>query len=245
MSIATLLSVLILYPLALLGDGCILIAIALAATVSGRAWLWGLSFGLFHTLYGVLGIIIASEVAEYSEMLGELFVLGGALFLLWHFMHHRVHHRMQGDCSCENHPAISVRPITIISTAAALSLHALAGGAVIRNITGELSDISLMVLISAASLMVGGIISIIVLLGDSERGSILKALDKLPGVVAFILSGVSFWCLYQFVSKATHLSNLISVVFVVAALALSIALGYSVHERSTNKVVRITPRQYR
>ncbi len=236
MSIATLLSVLILYPLALLGDGCILIAIALAATVSGRAWLWGLSFGLFHTLYGVLGIIIASEVAEYSEMLGELFVLGGALFLLWHFMHHRVHHRMQGDCSCENHPAISVRPITIISTAAALSLHALAGGAVIRNITGELSDISL---------MVGGIISIIVLLGDRERGSILKALDKLPGIVAFILSGVSFWCLYQFVSKATHLSNVISVIFVVAALALSIALGYSVHERSTNKVVRITPRQYR
>lgn len=231
MSLLSLASALILYPMYLLGDGCILIAIALAATVGGRPFLWGLSFAVFHALYGVIGLMVATEISEYSEHLGDVFVLIGAAILLRHFMHHRLHHMAGGDCSCENHHLIRVSASAVISTASALSIHNFASGAILRRITGEESTSNLMLLILAVSMVVGAMISTIVIIGDKRRGPILRTLDKLPGIVTTALAAICCVTLYHLVTDLIEPSTVIKTLLVGIGAALSLAAGYQVHVR--------------
>jgi hypothetical protein len=198
MSSLPFLSVLIVYPMTLFGDGCILIAIALAATVGGRPLIWGVSFAGFHALYGIIGMLVAGEIATYSSMLGEVFVLLGSVILLRHFMHHSLHHQAGDDCSCENHKPIPVSTRAIISTA-------------------------------SLSLVVGGLISTIVLIGNLERTPILRALDSLPGVVAALLTLLCCFSLYHITHELFSLSRTLEGLALCLSLALAFWMGYRVH----------------
>jgi hypothetical protein len=229
MSSLPLLSALIVYPMTLFGDGCILIAIALAATVGGRPLIWGASFAAFHALYGVIGMLAVGEIATYSSMLGEVFILLGSLVLLRHFMHHSLHHHVGDDCSCENHKPIPVSTRAIVSTASAFSLHSLASGAILRGIAGELSPVVLTSLIVGLSLVVGVLIGVIVLIGNLERTPILRALDSLPGVVAALLSLLCCFSLYHLTHALYPLSTTLEGVFLCASLAFAFWMGYRVH----------------
>jgi len=224
-----LLSALVLYPITLFGDGCILIAIALAATVGGRPVVWGASFAGFHALYGIIGMLVAGEIATYSSMLGEVFVLLGSLVLLRHFMHHSLHHQVGDDCSCENHKPIPVSTRAIVSTASAFSLHSLASGAILRGIAGDLSPMLLAVLIVALSLIVGSLIGAIVLIGNLERTPILRALDSLPGVVAALLTLLCCFSFFHVTHDFFSLSPTLEGVFLCTSLALASWMGYRVH----------------
>jgi hypothetical protein len=229
MTSLSLLSALVLYPLSLFGDGCVLIAVALAATVGGRPLLWGASFAAFHALYGVIGLLLAGEVATYSERLGELFVLVGSMVLLRHFMHHSLHHHVGDDCSCDNHKPIPVSTRAIVSTASAFSLHSLASGAVLKGIAGDVSSVTLLILIVAFSAVVGILIGVIVLVGNIERTPILRALDSLPGAVATLLTLLCCFSLYHLVHDVLSVSPFLQGLYVILSLALGIALGYRVH----------------
>ena len=235
MTSVSLLSGLVLYTLSLLGDGCILIAIALAATVGGRPLLWGASFAAFHALYGIIGMVIAGEITSYSEKLGDVFILLGSLVLLRHFMHHSLHHHVGDDCSCENHKPIAVSTRTIISTASAFSLHSLASGAILKGMAGDISSLALVTLIFVFSLIVGGLIATIVLVGNLERMPILRALDSLPGLVAALLSLLCCFSLYHLTHEVYPLSPSLQGVFLLLSLGLSFSLGYRVHRHRSEK----------
>lgn len=235
MSFAAVVSIILLYPLLLLGDGCLLIAVAVASTTRGNAFLWGAAFAFFHALYGVLGVAIVSETSHYSEILGEVFVLVGALFLLWHFLHHRIHHRMHGDCSCENHPAAVVSPLAIISTSAALSLHSMAGGAVIQSWIPEASHIATIWLLIGASCIVGATTTGIIMVGERQQQPILRLLDRLPGIVGFLLSALCFAVVFHLVLDIVELSAPLTICFVVIAAAISAYVGCLVHGKEHAK----------
>ncbi len=235
MSFGTAASIILLYPLLLLGDGCLLIAIAVASTTRGHALLWGASFTLFHALYGVLGVAIVSEASHYSEILGEIFMFVGAVFLLWHFVHHRIHHRVHDDCSCENHPPAVVSPLAIVSSAAALSLHSLAGGAIIQSWIPEASGSQTMWLLVGASCVVGAATSAIVMVGERQQQSILRLLDRLPGIVGFLLSSLCFAVVFHLTRDFIVSSSLLMGAFVVFAIAVSAYVGYIVHGKGQPK----------
>lgn len=230
MTSLSLLSVLVLYPLTLLGDGCILIAIALAATVGGRPLLWGVSFAGFHALYGILGTLVASELTTYSELLGEVFILIGSLILLRHFMHHTMHHQAGGDCSCENHKPVAVSTRAIISTASAFSLHALASGAIVRGMAGDISTTTLIILIAALSALIGVLIGAIVFIGDLERLPILRALDSLPGVVAAALTALCTFATFHLLRELFPFSPLAIAGYTFIAGAIAVLTGLKVHQ---------------
>lgn len=238
MTSLSLLSVFILYPLTLLGDGCILIAVALAATVGGRPIIWGAAFAFFHALYGIIGILVASEVAEYSETLGHVFILIGSYILLKHFMHHSLHHQAGGDCSCESHKPPPVSTRAIISTASAFSLHSLASGAIVRGMTETITTPVLIFVLFGLSIMIGVLIGVIVFVGDLERMPILRALDKLPGVVAAALTALCCFSGYHLVGGIVELSPAIQGALLVGSVILSGGLGRRVHRHRARGVVQ-------
>ncbi len=243
----SLLSVFVLYPLTLFGDGCILIAIALAATVGGRPLVWGAAFALFHALYGVTGIVLAGKITTYSELLGDVFILLGSLILLRHFMHHTLHHQVGGDCSCENHRQIPVSTRAIFSTASAFSLHSLASGAIVRGISGEVPTPLLIAMIIGLSTLVGVLIATIVFVGDLERLPILRALDSLPGVVATLLTGLCFFALYHLLHEVHEFSPLSSGAFIFISVVVAVSMGLKVHRHrakpSTTPLTQISSRR--
>jgi hypothetical protein len=243
MSIFSFLSVTALYTLSLIGDGCIVIAIALAATVGGRPWLWGLSFASFHALYACIGMLIAGELTHYSNFLGDLLVLGGSLVLLRHFLHHRVHHIMQKDCSCEHHHHTQMSAGGIISTAAALSLHSLAAGAIVREMVGPASSSVVISILLVSSTVVGTLIAFIVLIGETEGAPILKKLDKIPGIFATVLAGMCCWALYHTLEEFFTFSTGFLFAYGIASILVSLALGYTIHERGNSSLVQIPSRR--
>jgi hypothetical protein len=238
MSVASLITVLILYPLTLFGDGCVIVAIAIAATMGGRPWLWGSSFALFHAVYGVIGMLMASEIAEYSEVIGDLFILVGAGFLLTHFMHHRLHPRVGGDCSCEHHAPGPISTRTIISTASAFSLHSLASGAIVRRMTGEVETTTLVILLVCLSLVIGLLIGGILLIGERERMPILRSLDKLPSVVAAALAAVCCFSIYHASHDLVPMSGMMLVWFLCFSCLFVFFCGYKVHTRGAIRADR-------
>lgn len=248
MTFLSLLTITILYPITLLGDGCVLIAVALAATVGGRPLIWGASFALFHAIYGLLGTILAEEIASYSEMVGDLLVLLGTCVLLRHFVHHRLHHQAGGDCSCENHKPVPVKTSAIISTASAFSLHAFASGAILQGLSAqELSRQSLAIIIFATSLLVGILVGVIILIGDKERMPILRSLDKLPSAVTLILATICAFSIYHLLNNLYPFSLMVDIIFSIGAIALIGLLTFRVHtgaaQSSQIKTVSIGIRQ--
>jgi hypothetical protein len=243
MSFLSLLSVTALYTLSLVGDGCVVVALALAATVGGRPWLWGVSFASFHALYASIGVVVAAELVRYSDLLGDLLVLIGSLVLLRHFMHHRIHHIVQKDCSCEHHHHSQMSSWGILSTAGALSIHSLAGGAIVRELVGPVSTLTLTSILLLSSVLVGALIATIVFLGETERAPILKKLDKIPGVFAALLTGVCCWALYHTLHEFLSTSWVVNALYVVASIAISVTLGYITHERGSSALVQIPSRR--
>ncbi len=243
MALVSFLSVTALYTLSLVGDGCIVVAIALAATVGGRPWLWGLSFATFHAVYACIGMLIAGELTQYSNVLGDLLVLVGSLVLLRHFVHHRVHHIVQKDCSCEHHHQAQMSAGGIISTAAALSLHSLAAGAIVREMVGPVPSSIVVSILLVSSAVVGALIAFIVLIGETEGAPILKKLDKIPGIFASVLAGICCWALYHTLHEFFAPSTGFLLVYAIASVLVSLALGYVTHERGNSSLVQLPSRR--
>jgi hypothetical protein len=229
----SLLSFILVYPLVLAGDGCILIAIALVATTGGNPWVCGAAFAFFHALYSISGMLLAAEAARYSETLGSIIALVGTLILLKHFIHHRLHHGSHGDCSCEHHHVQPVTSLQIISTAAALSLHALAAGPILSQMSGVTERFTLASMLLGASLIVGSLISLIVLVGESRRAAIMKVLDSLPGVVTAALTAIACYALFHLFEHTVEPSSSLILAFAALSLAMCVGAGYWMHNRSS------------
>jgi hypothetical protein len=244
MSSLSLLSFILVYPLMLAGDGCVLIAIALVATTGGNPWVCGAAFAFFHALYAVTGTLLAAEAAHYSETVGGIIVLLGTLILLKHFVHHRLHHGSHGDCSCENHTVQPISTLQIISTAAALSIHALAAGPILSHISGVNDQTTLISMLLGASVVVGLLISLVVLVGETRRATIMKFLDSLPGVVTATLTGIACYALFHVLEHAVELSTAAVSAFSCLSALVSVGLGYWIHNRSSPQqpIVRIPSR---
>jgi hypothetical protein len=241
MSVSALLSLMMVYPVMLLGDGCVVIAIALVATTGGNPWICGAAFALFHALYSIIGMLLATEVADYSETLGSLIVAVGSAILLKHFVHHRLHHISHGDCSCEAHSLEPASTIQMISTAAALSIHALAAGPIVSQVTGVREVTTLVPVLLATSLFVGVIIALVVFVGEKRRGVILKTLDTLPGVVTATLSGLTSYAIFHLLRHLVDMSLPLSLGLISLFTLLSCYFGFWMHCRSvTPAPIQIT-----
>jgi drug/metabolite transporter (DMT)-like permease len=189
-------------------------------------------------------MVVASEVTLYSELLGDILVLAGTIVLLRHFLHHRFHHIAKRDCSCENHQHTEMSAGAIISTAAALSLHALAAGAIVREMVGPVGNSTLALILLSSSVIVGVLISVIVLLGDTERIPILRKLDKIPGVFAAILTGLCCFALYHTFQDMLTPSTSVTLAFTLASVLISGFVGYITHTRDTERMVQISSRNF-
>jgi hypothetical protein len=231
----SLLPIIALYLVTLLGDGCIIIAMAVVATMGGSPWAWGASFAGFHAVYSLAGLALATELSLYSQIVGDLFALIGALVLLSHFVHHRLHHGAHGDCRCENHEPKPASAGTMLSTAGTLSIHALAAGPVLERTLGATASGLIAPLLLLASLFLGAVVAAIVLLGETQRGRILRALDQLPGVVSALLSGVSFFMLFHAVEELYEFIPLTLALYTTFAVAASVTLGIFIHQRSATR----------
>lgn len=232
MSALSLLSFILVYPLMLAGDGCILIAIALVATTGGNPWVCGAAFAFFHALYAVTGTLLAAEAAHYSETVGGIIVLLGTLILLKHFVHHRLHHGSHGDCSCDHHTIQPISTMQMVSTAAALSVHALAAGPILSHMSGVTDRATLIYMLLGASVVVGSLISLVVLVGETRRATIMKFLDSLPGVVTATLTGIACYALFHVLEHAVELSTSAVFAFSLLSILVSVGLGYWIHNRS-------------
>lgn len=230
----SLLSFILLYPLLLAGDGCILIAIALVATTGGNPWVCGAAFAFFHALYAVAGTLLAAEAAHYSETLGGVIVFVGTFVLLKHFIHHRLHHGSHGDCSCEHHQVAPISSLQIVSTAAALSIHALAAGPILSHMSGVTEQKLLIIMLLSASVAIGLLISLVVLVGETRRATIMKILDSLPGVVTAGLTGIASYALFHIVEHAIELPNGGIAAFILCAVGTSVGVGYWMHNKTAS-----------
>lgn len=239
----SLLWLILVYPLVLAGDGCVLIAVALVATTGGNPWVCGAAFAFFHALYATIGMLIAAEAAHYSEILGSVIALIGTLILLKHFIHHRLHHGSHGDCSCEHHHTEPMSATQTISTAAALSIHALAAGPIVSQMSGVTDQSILLPILLGASLVIGLLISLVVLVGESKRAVIMKVLDSLPGVVTAALAAIACYAAFHLVEHLLEPPNSVIIAFVSLSVAISLGSGYWMHSRSgtlPSAVVRST-----
>lgn len=240
MTPASLISVLLIYPLVLAGDGCLLIAIALVATTGGNPWLCGAAFAFFHALYSMSGLLLASSIADTSETLGSVIALVGSLVLLKHFIHHRLHHVAHGDCSCENHQADPLSTIKVISTAAALSLHSLAAGPILRQMSGITSTPALLAILMSSALFVGLLISLVIFVGESRRAAIMKMLDTLPGIVTGTLTAVSCYALFHVIEHSLTLAEHVHFILIVVSAIASVGVGSWMHTRSGAPLPQLT-----
>ena len=224
----------LLYPLSALSDGCLLIAIALATAMGGRPLLWGACFALTHALYSLLGVLALTEIEAYSETVGDALVFTGSLLLLRHFLHHHFHHQPGGDCGCDNHPQQASLG-TMLSTAAGLSLHALASGAIALQIVGDVSLPALITLLLISSLVIGIAVSAAVYIGDAERSILTRFFDRIPGLVAAFLVAVSGWCLLHLVEHLCALPESLEFFCGGAVLVIACVTGYLVYDRPNSK----------
>ncbi len=237
----SLLSFILVYPLVLAGDGCILIAIALVATTGGNPWVCGAAFAFFHALYSISGMLLAAEAAHYSETLGSVIALVGTLILLKHFVHHRLHHGSHGDCSCEHHAVQPITTLQTISTAAALSIHALAAGPILSHMSGVTERATLAAMLVGASLIVGTLISLVVLVGESRRTAIMKVLDSLPGVVTAALTAIACYALFHLFEHTVEPSSGLILAFAALSAVMCLGAGYWMHNRSSPAARGKTP----
>ena len=240
MPLSGLISTILLYPLVLAGDGCILIAIALVATTGGSPWVCGAAFAFFHAFYSILGIALVSELVEYSETLEEVIVLVGSLVLLKHFIHHRLHNGSHGDCSCEHHHPIVITPLQIFSTAAALSVHALATGPIVRNISGINETSRLIPLLLASSALLGVFISLIVFVGEQKRAKILRFLDALPGVVTGTLVAICCYSLSHVVEHLVEPPHWVETLLLMLGAIISVVCGYVMHTKTAKPIIHLS-----
>lgn len=237
----SLLSFILVYPLVLAGDGCILIAIALVATTGGNPWVCGAAFAFFHALYSVVGMLLAAEATHYSETLGSIIALLGTIILLKHFIHHRLHHGSHGDCSCEHHHTQPISAIQTISTAAALSIHALAAGPILSHMSGVTETTTLITMLLGASVTIGVLISLVVLVGESRRAAIMRVLDSLPGVVTSALTAIACYALFHLLEHAVEPSTVGTLVFVAISAVTCLGTGVWIHNRSVPAEITRAP----
>ncbi len=220
----------ILYPLSALSDGCLLIAIALATTMGGRPLLWGACFALTHAAYSLLGVLALTEIGAHSEIIGDALVFTGSFLLLRHFLHHHFHHQPGGDCGCDHHPQQASLG-AMLSTAAGLSLHALASGAIALQIVGDVPVGNLIALLLASSLVIGIVVSAAVYIGDSERSILTRFFDRIPGFVAAFLVAVSGWCFLHLLDHLAVIPQSVEFLCGVAVIILAAVVGYLVYDR--------------
>lgn len=234
MSFSTWLPVSVLYPLTSVSDGCLLVAAALATTLGGRPALWGASFALAHLVYALTGAFAISQLNESSEIVGDVLIVLGALFLLRSTIHHQVSHRPGGGCGCAYHPA-AASPWAMLTTAFGLSLHAVATGAIARQLMGESGTTPLLSVIIATSLLIGVLVSVIVQIGEWERGPITKFFDKIPGIISGALVLVVGWCSHHLVEHLFELSHMGTLAFSILVGAASLAVAWYVREKTSSR----------
>jgi uncharacterized membrane protein YgaE (UPF0421/DUF939 family) len=94
---------------------------------------------------------------------------------------------------------------------------------------GEINLPILIALLLGMSAVVGALISTIVFIGDLERMPILRALDKLPGLVAAVLTGLCCFATFHLLHGILEGSRLFEGLFLILSVLVSVTVGYRVH----------------
>jgi len=98
--------------------------------------------------------------------------------------------------------------------------------------TGDISTLTLILLLVGSSILIGSLLGTIVLIGARERLPILRALDKLPGFVTAALTGVCGLSVYHLVAEFVPMSGALTWAFIIVTSALAMFLGIKVHYRN-------------
>jgi hypothetical protein len=99
---------------------------------------------------------------------------------------------------------------------------------------GDVSNSTLVILLVCLSAIIGALIYGILIVGEKERLPILHLLDKLPGIVAAVLTAVCCFSVYHIVSDVWDFSTIGDGAFAVGAAALSLHFGIKAHSKGTH-----------
>jgi len=94
---------------------------------------------------------------------------------------------------------------------------------------GEISLPVLLGVLLGMSVLVGALIAIIVFIGDLERMPILRTLDKLPGFVAAVLTGLCCFATYHLLHGILAGTRLLEGLFLILSFVVCVTVGYRVH----------------
>jgi hypothetical protein len=94
---------------------------------------------------------------------------------------------------------------------------------------GEISLPVLLGVLLGMSVLVGALIAIIVFIGDLERMPILRTLDKLPGLVAAVLTGLCCFATFHLLHEILDITRFLEGLFLILSVLVSVTVGYRVH----------------
>lgn len=190
------------YLLMILGDGCLLVAATVAASSGGSPLKWGLAFGLAHGTFTLIGLFIASTIAEGSELLGHLVVLFALVYLLRHFLHHRSH---KGKCGCLEEHTAPTTFIWVISLA--LSVHAIPSGAVLQQAFPGATIVGYATVAGCSAILSGCLIALVVRFSEEYKSLLVRFFDAAPSVTVGLLSAAITYVVLHLIAEASDLHD--------------------------------------
>jgi len=217
------------YLLTVMGDGCIIIAASLAASSGGRPVLWALGFGMAHTLFCLVGLVIAGQAAEYSHLASLAFAIAAICILIRHFIHHHKEHTVNGSCSCSD-PKHETSLSFILGSSFGLSIHAIAGGAVLNQVFINQPSVLIICLSILSGISVGTVIGLVVYAGQRNSDRFLKFMDYAPGITTAALTALMCYAVHSFIIEIFPLSGVSSAWLFVMYVAITLSAGYWMHD---------------
>lgn len=145
-------------------DGCILLAVTVAASSSVPPRYWALSFGGAHGILALLGAAAAGALSHEWHVVSHVLAAACAIILLRHLLKHALHDCAAGGCAHTRGTFLSSIP-AVLGTSFALSLDALTRGPIFLSLLSRHSFPTIAALCVVDGLLVGSLIWVLVSAG--------------------------------------------------------------------------------
>ena len=106
-----------------------------------------------------------------------------------------------------------------------------------QQLTGIEDRTALAGVLLGSSCILGALITLVVLVGESRRALILQKLDALPGIVTATLTAISCYAMLHLMEHILELSVTLEWAFIALSILASGAVGIWMHSRSGSILV--------
>jgi hypothetical protein len=107
----------------------------------------------------------------------------------------------------------------------------------VQQLTGIQDKMALTGVLLGSSVILGTLITLVVIVGESRRALILQKLDALPGIVTSTLTALCCYAMLHLVEHILELSTTLEWAFIAISVLVSVGAGMWMHSRSTAVLV--------